>query len=76
MECAECDGYLSEQFGFIAHIQTRGEEILEISKVPGFSLDTGPSSARTAGTNRFRGLLIRWPKQTSNYLTCLHLCAG
>jgi hypothetical protein len=26
--------------------------------------------------NRFRGLLIRWPKKAGNYLACLHLVCG
>ena len=37
---------------------------------------TGETRAPTAGTNRFRGLLIRWERITANYLAMLQLACG
>ena len=65
-----------EQFGFTAHIRARGEEALEISKDAGFRARRWVVERTHSWMNRFRGLLIRWPKKASNYLACLHLACG
>ncbi|MFL6708835.1 MAG: transposase [Massilia sp.] len=64
------------QFGFTAHIQARGEEALEIAKGAGFRARHWVLERTHSWMNRFRGLLIRWPKKASNYLACLHLACG
>lgn len=65
-----------EQFGCIAHIRAREEEAAEISKAAGFRARRWVVERTHSWINRFRGLLIRWPKKASNYLACLHLTCG
>lgn len=65
-----------EDFGFIAHIRARGEEASEISKEAGLRARRWVVERTHSWMNRFRGLLIRWPKKASNYLACLHLVCG
>lgn len=65
-----------EDFGFVAHIRARGEEALELSKDTGFCARRWVVERTHSWMNRFRGLLIRWPKKASNYLACLHLVCG
>ena len=64
------------KLGFTAHIRARGEEELEISKDAGFRARRWVVERTYSWMNRFRGLLIRWPKKASNYLACLHLVCG
>jgi transposase len=65
-----------EDFGFIAHIRARGEETLEVSKGAGFRARRWVVERTHSWMNRFRGLLIRWPKKAANYLACLHFVCG
>jgi len=65
-----------EGFGFIAHIRARGEEASELNKDAGFRARRWVVERTHSWMNRFRGLLIRWPKKASNYLAFLHLVCG
>jgi transposase len=65
-----------DDFGFIAHIRTRGEEASELSKDAGFRARRWVVERTHSWMNRFRGLLIRWPKKVGNYLAFLHLVCG
>lgn len=65
-----------KDFGFIAHIRARGEEAAELSKDAGFRARRWVVERTHSWMNRFRGLLIRWPKMARNYLACLHLVCG
>jgi hypothetical protein len=65
-----------EQFGFTAHIRARGEEALEISRDAAFHARRRAVGHTHSRMNRFRGLLIRWPKKASNYFAFLHLECG
>lgn len=65
-----------EQLGFTAHIRARGEEAQDISKNAGFRARRWVVERTHSWMNRFRGLLIRWPKKASNYLAFLHLVCG
>jgi len=59
-----------------AHIRARREEARDISKNEGFRARRWVVERTHSWMNRFRGLLIRWPKKASNYLACLHLACG
>lgn len=65
-----------EDFGFVAHIRARGEEASELSKDAGFRARRWVVERTHSWMNRFRGLLIRWPKKAGNYVACLHLVCG
>jgi putative transposase len=65
-----------EQFGFVAHIRARGEQAKEVSKGSGFRARRWIVERTHSWMDRFRGLLIRWPKKASNYLACLYLVCG
>lgn len=65
-----------EQAGFTAHIRARGEEALELAKDAGFRARRWVVERTHSWMNRFRGLLIRWPKKVDNYLGFLHLVCG
>jgi transposase len=65
-----------EQFDFVAHIRARGEEAHQASSETGFRARRWVVERTHSWMNRFRGLLIRWPKKVSNYLACLHLVCG
>ena len=65
-----------EDLGFVAHIRSRGEEASEISKDAGFRARRWVVERTHSWMNRFRGLLIRWPKKASNYLAFVHFVCG
>lgn len=65
-----------EQFGFVAHIRSRGEESADLNKEAGFRARRWVVERTHSWMNRFRGLLIRWPKKARNYLAFLHLVCG
>jgi transposase len=65
-----------EQFGFTAHIRSRGDEAKVISAEAGFHARRWVVERTHSWMNRFRGLLIRWPKKANNYLAFLHLACG
>jgi transposase len=65
-----------EQFGFTAHIRSRSDEAKAISTEAGFRARRWVVERTHSWMNRFRGLLIRWPKKASNYLALLHLVCG
>jgi len=65
-----------EQPGFTAHIRARREEAQDIRKNEGFRARRWVVERTRSWMNRFRGLLIRWPKKASNYLANLHPACG
>jgi len=65
-----------EQPGFTAHIRARREEAQDIRKNEGFRARRWVVERTRSWMNRFRGLLIRWPKKASNYLASLHPACG
>jgi len=65
-----------EGLGFVAHIRSRGEEVSEISSDAGFRARRWVVERTHSWMNRFRGLLIRWPKKASNYLAFLYFVCG
>lgn len=64
------------EFGFTAHIHSRGEEAQAIKKKAGFKARRWVVERTHSWFNRFRRILIRWEKKPENYLGLLHLvCA-
>ena len=67
---------LAREFGYTAHIRTRGEEAQAIKHEAGFKVRRWVVERTHSWMNRFRRILTRWEKKAENYLGLLHLvCA-
>lgn len=67
---------LAREFGYTAHIRTRGEEAQAIKREAGFKTRRWVVERTHSWMNRFRRILTRWEKKAENYLGLLHLvCA-
>jgi putative transposase len=64
------------EFGFTAHIRTRGEEAKAIKREDGFKARRWVVERAHSWMNRFRRLLVRWDKKPQNYLAFLHFACG
>jgi putative transposase len=58
------------------HIRTRGEEIAEKVRIPGWKARRWVVEASHSWLNRNRGILIRWSKKDENHLALLQLSSG
>jgi putative transposase len=67
---------LLAEFGFTAHIRTRGEEAKALKQEAGFKARRWVVERTHRGMNRFRRILIRWDKKVRNYLGFLHLACA
>jgi transposase len=67
---------LLTEFGFTAHIRTRGEEAHAIKAQTGFVARRWVVERTHSWLNRFRGLLVRWEKKAQNYVGLLHLACA
>jgi putative transposase len=67
---------LVAEFGFTAHIRTRGEEAQALKQEAGFKARRWVVERAHSWMNRFRRLLIRWDKKPENYLGFLHFACG
>ncbi len=65
-----------QEFGFTAHIRTRGEEAQRIKRQAGFRARRWVVERTHSWMNRFRRVLIRWDKQVDNYLAFLHFACA
>ena len=67
---------LLDEFGYTAHIRSRGEEAKAIKKDARFRARRWVVERTHSWMNRFRRILIRWEKKTENFLGLLHfVCA-
>ena len=67
---------LAEEFGYTAHIRSRGEEAQAIQRDVRFKVRRWVVERTHSWMNRFRRILIRWEKKLENYVALLHLsCA-
>lgn len=57
---------LVEEYGYTAHIRSRGEEIKEKKEIPGYRARRWVVERTHSWMNRFRRLLIRWEKKVEN----------
>ena len=64
------------QWGYTAHIRSRGEEKEAKERVPGYRARRWVVERTHSWLNRFRRLLIRWEKKVDNYLAMLHFACA
>ena len=62
-----------EEFGFTAHLRTRGEEARGWKRHARAKARRWVVERTHSWMNRFRGILIRWSKKAENYLALLHM---
>jgi transposase len=62
-----------EEFGFTAHIRSRGEEAKELAQQAQAKARRWVVERTHSWMNRFRGILIRWSKKPANYIAMLHM---
>lgn len=64
------------EFGFTAHIRTRGEEAQAIRREAGFKARRWVVERTHSWMNRFRRIVIRWEKLPETFIAMLHLACG
>lgn len=64
------------EFGFTAHIHSRGEEAKAMKREAGIKARRWVVERTHSWLNRFRRLLVRWEKRAETYLAMLHLACG
>jgi putative transposase len=67
---------LAIEFGFTAHIRSRGEEAKAIKKAADFRARRWVVERAHSWMNRFRAILIRWQKRCDTYVAMLHIACG
>jgi transposase len=67
---------LAGEFGFTAHIRSRGEEAQQIKRCARKKARRWVVERTNSWLNRFRGILIRWSKRPDTYIAMLHLACG
>jgi len=67
---------LAAEFGFTAHIRSRGEEAKAIKREAGFRARRWVVERTHSWLNRFRRILTRWEKRADTYLAMLHFACG
>ncbi len=67
---------LAREFGFTAHIRSRGEEAKLIRRSARFRAHRWVAERTHSWMNRYRRILIRWEKKPENYMGMLHLTLG
>lgn len=65
-----------QEFGFTAHVRSRGDEAKAVKREAGFKARRGVVERAHSWMNRFRRLLVRWDKKPENYLGFLHFACG
>ena len=64
------------EFGFTAHIRSRGEEAKAIKREAGFKARRWVVERTHSWLNRFRRILVRWDKSPDNYIAFLHFACA
>lgn len=72
---AEVRATLAE-FGFTAHIRSRGEEAAELKAEAGRRARRWVVERTHSWMNRFRRVLIRWDRKPANYIGFLHFACA
>lgn len=67
---------LVKEFGYTAHIRSRGEEAQALKRNVRFRARRWVVERTHSWLNRFRRILIRWEKKAENYLGLLHLACA
>lgn len=64
------------EFGFTAHMRSRGEEAKELAQEAGKRARRWVVERSHSWMNRFRRILVRWEKQPEHYLAFLHFACA
>jgi putative transposase len=64
------------EFGFTAHIRSRGEEAKELAREAGVRARRWVVERSHSWMNRFRRILVRWEKKPERYLAFLHFACA
>ena len=64
------------EFGFTAHIRSRGEEAKALATEAGQRARRWVVERSPSWMNRFRRILIRWDKKPEHYLAFLHFACA
>lgn len=64
------------EFGFTAHIRSRGEEAKELKEEARKRAGRWVVECTHSWMNRFRRILVRWDKKSENYLAFLHFACA
>jgi putative transposase len=64
------------EFGFTAHIRSRGQEAKELAQEAGKRARRWVVERTHSWLNRFRRILIRWEKKPENYIAFLHFACA
>lgn len=64
------------EFGFTAHIRSRGEEVKDIAAQAGKKARRWVVERSHSWMNRFRRILVRWDKKPETYLAFLHFACA
>ena len=67
---------LAGEHGFTPHIRSRGDELAEKVREPGWRARRWVVEAAHSWLNRNRAILIRWSKKDENHLALLQLASG
>lgn len=65
-----------DEWGYTAHIPRIGEDVKKRSRVQGYRARRWVVERTHSWVNRFRRLVIRWEKQSENYLALIHLACA
>ena len=65
-----------DEFGFTAHIRSRGEDAQAIKREAGFKARRWVVERTHSWLNRFRRILVRWDKSPDNYIAFLHFACA
>ena len=65
-----------KEFGFTAHIRSRGEEAKALKNEAGFRARRWVVERTHSWMNRFRRILIRWEKKAENYAAFIHFACA
>ncbi len=64
------------EFGFTAHIRSRGEEAQALRREAGERARRWVVERSHSWLNRFRRILVRWDKKPQNYIAFLHFACA
>ncbi len=64
------------EFGFTAHIRSRGEEAKDLKREAGKRARRWVVERSHSWLNRFRRILVRWDKKPENYIGFLHFACA
>lgn len=67
---------LLTEFGFTAHIRSRGEEARALAQEAGQRARRWVVERSHSWMNRFRRILVRWEKKPEHYLAFLHFACA